>query len=277
MKHEFSLAHLTLLQCNPPDLIEVAARAGFDYVSLRAIPVTPNEPKYPFGEDKNLLKRTKTALAETGLKLLDIELARILANVDPKVYVPAFEAAAELGGKHVLSSGWTPDRTYVSEKFAELCELAEPFGLTVDFEFVTFAAMGTLADAASVVKGAGRENGGICIDTLHFFRSNTLLSELDSLPKTWFRFMQLCDAPKEAPATVDELIFAARADRKFLGEGGLDLASVINRLQVMPYSLEIPNARLALTTSPLEFARKALETAKAYLDSIRHTPVASRA
>ena len=277
MKHEFSLAHLTLLHCNPPDLIEVAARAGFDYVSLRAIPVTPNEPKYPFGEDKNLLKRTKTALADTGLKLLDIELARILPNVDPKVYVPAFEAAAELGGRHVLSSGWTPDRSYVRERFAELCNLAKPFGLTVDFEFVTFAAMGTLADAANVVQGAGCENGGICIDTLHFFRSNTELSELDSLPKTWFRFMQLCDAPKEAPATVDELIFAARADRKFLGEGGLDLASVIRRLPAMPYSLEIPNARLALTMSPLEFAKKALETARAYLDATRLAPAASRA
>src|SRR5262245_39918349 len=102
MKHQFSLAHLTLLQCSPPDLIEVAARAGFDYVSLRAIPVTPNEPKYPFGEDKNLLQRTKAALAGTGLKLLDIELARILPNVDARAYLPAFEAAAELGGKHVL-------------------------------------------------------------------------------------------------------------------------------------------------------------------------------
>ena len=276
LKPEFSLAHLTLLQCNPPDLIEVAARTGFDYVSLRAIPVTPNEPKYPFGEDRNLLKRTKTALTDTGLKLLDIELARVLPNLDPKVYLPAFEAAAELGGKHVLSSGWTPDRKYVSEKFAEICALAKPFGLTVDFEFVTFAAIGTLADAANIVKAAGSENGGICIDTLHFFRSNTQLSELDSLPKSWFRFMQLCDAPREAPATVDELIFAARADRKFLGEGGLDLASVINRLPVMPYSLEIPNARLALTMSPVEFARKALETAKAYVDKTRHAPAATR-
>src|SRR5690349_2567397 len=131
MKHEFSLAHLTCLQCSPPDLIEVAARAGYDYVSLRPIAVTPNEPKYPFGEDKALLKRTKTALAETGLRLLDIELARILPDMDPRTYLPAFEAAAELGGKHVLSSGWTPDRNYVSERFGEICDLAKPFGLTV--------------------------------------------------------------------------------------------------------------------------------------------------
>src|SRR5262245_34982269 len=221
MAHEFSLAHLTLLHCSPPDLIEIAARAGFDYVSLRPIPVTPNEPKHPLGEDKNLLKRTKAALADTGLKLLDIELARILPDVNPRVYLPAFEAAAELGGRHVLSSGWTPDRSYVIERFAEICDLAKPFGLTVVFEFVTFGAMGTLADAIRIVKGAGRDNGGICIDTLHFFRSNTSLSELDTVPPTLFRFMQLCDATKETPASIEEMIFTARADRRFVGEGGL--------------------------------------------------------
>src|SRR4051812_22980195 len=97
MKPQFSLAHLTLLGCTPPDLIEVASQAGFDYVSLRPIAVTPNEPKYPFGEDKNLLKQTKAALAATGIRLLDIELARILPNVNLQNYVPAFEAAAELG------------------------------------------------------------------------------------------------------------------------------------------------------------------------------------
>jgi sugar phosphate isomerase/epimerase len=265
MKPQFSLAHLTILSCNPPDLIEVASQAGFDYVSLRPIAVTANEPKYPFGDDKNLLKQTKNALAATGLRLLDIELARILPSVNLQSYLPALEAAAELGAEHVLSSGWTPDRDYVSEKFAELCDLAQPFGLTVDFEFVTFAAMATLADAVAVVRTAGRENGGICVDTLHFFRSNTKLAELDVLPRSWFRFMQICDAPKEPPTTTEGLIFAARSDRQFLGEGGLDLASVINRLPPMPYSLEIPNAKLALKMSPIEVAKKAIDTARAYL------------
>jgi sugar phosphate isomerase/epimerase len=275
MKAQFSLAHLTLLHCSPPDLIEVASKAGYDYVSLRPIAVTPNEPKHPFGEDKNLLKLTKSALESTGIRLLDIELARILPDVNLQNYVPAFEAAAELGARHVLSSGWTPDRNYVSEKFAELCDLAKPFGLTVDFEFVTFAAMGTMADAAAVVRAAKRENGGICIDTLHYFRSNTTLAELDAMPKSCFRFMQLCDAPKEAPTTRDGLIFAARADRKFVGEGGLDLASVINHLPPMPYSLEIPNAKLALSMSPIDFAKKAIDTARAYIGALHATPASS--
>src|SRR4029077_6152537 len=124
---------------------------------------------------------------------------------------------------------------------------------------------------------AGRQNGGICIDTLHFFRSNTTLSELDTLPKSWFRFIQLCDAPKESPTTTEGLIFAARADRKFVGEGGLDLASVIKRLPPMPYSLEIPNAKLALTMSPMDFAKKAIDTARTYMDMMHSAPATTRA
>jgi len=266
MKYEFSLAHLTILSCSPPDLIEIASEAGYDYVSLRPIAVTPNEPKYPFGEDQNLLRQTRSALAATGMRLLDIEVARIVPELNVKTYMPALEAAATLGARHVLSSAWTPDRNYVSEKFAELCDLAKPFGLTVEFEFVTFAAMGTLADAAAIVRSSGRDNGGICIDTLHFFRSNTQLTELDTLPRSWFRFMQLCDAPVESPTSIDGLIFAARADRKFVGEGALDLAGVIGRLPPMPYSLEIPNSKLARRMSPMDIAKRAIATAREYLD-----------
>ncbi len=267
MKNEFSLAHLTLLSLSPPELIEVAARTGYDYVSLRPIAVTPNEPKYPFAEDKGLFNQTKQALKDSGLKLADIELARILPDTDPKIYLPAFEAAAELGGRFVLSSGWTPDRAYVTERFAELCDLAKPFGLFIGFEFVTFAAMGTLADAVAVVGGAGRDNGGICIDTLHFDRSDTKLDELDSLPRSWFRFAQLCDGPKERPKTRDELIFAARADRLSVGDGGIDIAAIVHRLPPMPYALEIPNSKLALSMSPLDRARKYLDDARDYLNA----------
>ena len=267
MTHEFSLAHLTFLNLTPSELIEVAARTGYDYVSLRPIAVTPYEPKYPLGEDKAMLQQTKKALRDSGLKLADIELARILPDTDPKIYLPAFEAAAELGGKYVLSSGWTPDRAYVAERFAELCDLAKPFGLFMGFEFVTFASLGTLADAVAVVSKADRENGGICIDTLHFFRSNSRLEELDALPRSWFRFAQLCDAPKEPPKTVEGLIAAARSDRLSVGQGGLDIAGVVNRLPPMPYALEIPNARLALEMSPLARAKKYIDDARAYLDA----------
>jgi sugar phosphate isomerase/epimerase len=267
MAYEFSLAHLTLLNLSPPDLIEVAARCGYDYVSLRPIAVTADEPKYPFGEDKELFAATRRKLADTGLKLLDIELVRVVEGIDARSCLPAFEAAAALGGKHVLSSVWTPDRDFAVDRFAEICALAKPFGLAVSLEFVSFADVSTLAQAAGIVAAAGADNAGICVDTLHFDRASTDLRELDNLAPSLFRFAQLCDAVKQHPASREEAIFTARSDRKFCGEGGLDVADIVNRLPQVPYSLEIPNAALALTMPPLAYARRCLDTAKAYLDA----------
>ena len=95
------------------------------FVGLRPIPVgARNEPLHPFATDRALFARTKAALAATGVRLLDIEVARIIKEAKPRDYLPAMEAAAQLGGKHVLSSAWCDDRPYIRDFFVELCALA---------------------------------------------------------------------------------------------------------------------------------------------------------
>jgi sugar phosphate isomerase/epimerase len=266
MVREFSLAHLTLLMCDPPSLIEIAARTGYDYVSLRPIAVTADEPRYAFGEDKALRQATKKRLADTGMRLLDIELARIADDIEPKSYLPAFEAAAELGGKYVLSSVWTQDRARAVDRFAELCRLAKPFDLAVSLEPVSFSRVKTLAEAAAIVTATRAANGAICIDTLHFDRAGDRAEDIDALPASLFPFMQLCDAISNPTATLEENIFTARADRKFCGEGDLPLADIVGHLPAIPCSLEIPNAAAALSMAPIDYARRCLDTARAYLE-----------
>src|SRR5512141_1401706 len=142
MKQEFSLAHLTVLGCPPPEMTYIAARAGYDYVSIRPIYMgLPGEPNYALAANPEMLKQTKRALISTGVRMHDIELARISETVDPKSYLPAFETAAELGARAVLSSIWTEDRAFYIEKFGELCDLAKPFGFTVDLEYVPIAGV----------------------------------------------------------------------------------------------------------------------------------------
>ena len=109
MKHQFSLAHLTVLECPPPEMTYIAARAGYDFVSLRLIPLGLPGEKAFLPADKEMVRKTRTALDETGIKLLDLELARILADEDPHKFVPAMEVAAELGGRHLIASAWTQD------------------------------------------------------------------------------------------------------------------------------------------------------------------------
>lgn len=269
MAKQFSLAHLTALGCPPPELIEIASRAGYDFVSIRSIYMgLPNEPNYSLHENKELLRNTKAALNNTGIKLLDIELARIYDGLDPKRYLPAFEIAAELGGRHVLSSIWTDDLNFSIECFAEICELANEFELTVELEFVPIASINNLAGALEVLHTAKQENAGLLIDAHHFHRAGDQVEDLDKVPREWFRYFHLCDAPADIPTTKEEMTRVLREERLFVGEGGIDLRSILNRIPEIPYSLEIPHSKRIQAVGYEDYARKCLETARQYLDGI---------
>jgi sugar phosphate isomerase/epimerase len=212
-----------------------------------------------------LLARTKAAMAATGVGLLDIEVARIIKEATPRDYLPALEAAAELGGRHVLSSAWCDDRPYILEFFSELCDLAKPFGLTVDLEFVTWSGVRTLDEAVEVVKEANRPNAGIVVDTLHFDRCHAELEKLSSLPREWFHFAQISDAPANYSSEREDLIRIGRAERLYLGEGGIDVASILGRIPEVPLSIEIPNVAKLASLGAEQYARLCIETARSYL------------
>lgn len=230
-----------------------------------------NEPNYALADNREMLRQTRTALAETGLKVHDIELARIADGVDVKSYLPALETAAELGARHVISSVWTGQRSYALDSLAELCDLAWTVGLTVDLEFVTWSNVANLQEAVCVCRAVNRKNCGIMIDTLHFDRSRSRLEELDSVPRGWFHFAHVCDAPKEIPAMRDGLIHSGREARMDPGEGGIDIAAILDRLPEMPYSLEIPNLERVKVLGYPEHARLCLENTRKYLRT--HMPV----
>ena len=73
----FSLAHLTALSLPPPDLIRAAADAGYQSVGLRLLQVAPGTPFYPLMSDPPLLRESRSALADTGITVHDIEFVRI--------------------------------------------------------------------------------------------------------------------------------------------------------------------------------------------------------
>jgi sugar phosphate isomerase/epimerase len=265
---QFSLAHLTVLGCAPPEMTYIAARAGYDFVSFRIILLgLANEPNYALAANKTMLKQTRTALAETGLKVNDIEVARVIAGVDPKSLVPAFETGAELGARHVITSIYVPEKNRAIDGYAELCDLAKPYGLTIDLEFVTWANIANLQDAVAVCRGANRNNCGILVDTLHFNRSRVRPEELDSVPREWFHFAHVCDAPQEIPATNEGLIHTAREERLYPGEGAIDIAAIVNRLPEIPYSLEIPHLERVKELGYAEHAWRCLQRAKKYLSA----------
>lgn len=268
MKNQFSLAYLTVGGCTPPEMADIAARVGYDFVSLRFIPMGIPGEHACLPEDKGMIRKTRKVLNETGVKLLDFELARILTDKAPESYIPAMEAAAELGARHVISSAWTPDhvgREFIVERYAEICDLANPFDLTVDLEFPTFSRLTNLRQAADIVCAADRPNGGILIDTLYFHFSGSRPDELEELRPDWFHFLHISDTSKHIPDSRDGMIHIARNHRLYLGEGCIDFKAIIERLPDIPFSIELPNAQRVRELGYEGHARRCLETARQYL------------
>ncbi len=152
-----------------------------------------------------------------------------------------------------------------SNSSRELCDLAQPFGLTVDLEFVTWSGIRTLDEAVEVVKDARRPNAGIVVDTLHFDRCHAELEKLSALPREWFHFAQISDAPANYSTEREDLIRIGRAERLYLGEGGIDVASILGRLPQVPLSIEIPNIAKLESLGAEQYARLCIETARSFL------------
>ena len=266
MTYEFSLAHLTVLQCTPPEMVTIASKAGYQYVSLRMTAVTANEKICSLMDDRAMMRETRARMADSGVGLLDIELARMDPQTEPEAYLKFLETGAELGARAVIAQLPDPDRKRATERFGRLCDLAQPMGLTVDLEFPSWTATPDLKAAAAVIAAVNKPNAGLLVDTLHFDRSRSRLEDLRHVPREWFHFIHLCDAPQEIPTTEEEIIYTARAGRLFPGEGGLNLQEILACMPAVPYSLEIPNDALMKALGPEAFARRAIRAAERFLE-----------
>jgi len=269
MKRKFSLAHLTVLQWTPSEMIYNAKLIGYDYVGIRSIYMgLPGEPNYDLSKRDRLYQLTKTALEEAGLKIHDIELAKIEKGRDVSYYEPAFEVAAELGVTDVISSIWTDDKDYYLDQFAKLCDLAKQYNLFVNLEFVTWAEVKNLKEAKEVIDTVNRTNSGYLIDTLHFYRSKVSLSELDDIPEEKFRMVHICDGPREIPTNKEDLAVTGREGRYYVGEGAIPIYDIVKKMgDDIVLSLELPNVQKVRDYGYTEHARRCLETARRYFEA----------
>jgi sugar phosphate isomerase/epimerase len=268
----YSLAHLTLIGCSAPELVYIAARAGYDAVSPRFIPMNvPGEfPCFP--DDKNLVRATKTALQTTGIKVLEVELARLTEDCDPRSFEPALELGGELGAKRLIMSAWTKtrdDRNFLVDCYAETCDLAAPYGMTVDLEFPSFSRLRTLDEALDIVRAADRPNGGILVDTLYLHLSRVDIGELLHVPSDLLHFLQISDCLPGIADTHEGMIQLARDARLYPGEGWIDFKGIIERIPPVDYSIELPNQSRVAELGYEEHARRCLQHAKRTFGEVR--------
>jgi sugar phosphate isomerase/epimerase len=259
----FSLSQLTVLELSPPDVIGIAHRAGYKYVSLRLLPASPDGIAYPLMDDTRLLRETLSLIAGTGVGVLDIEMIRIDSAFDVGSYSAFFEVGTRLGARAILVAGDDDDETRLTASFAALCEAARPFGLSANLEFMPWTQVPDAVSALRVVRNSDQPNGAVLVDALHYARSATSLSDIASIPREMLNYAQICDAPADFPATVEGLLHTARYERLLPGEGNIDLVSLFATLPAdLPISIEIPHAARVQVVGVEEWVRLAIISAR---------------
>jgi sugar phosphate isomerase/epimerase len=262
-----SLSALTVLELSPPQMVECAAQAGYDFVGLRLLPATDHEVRHDIVGDTPLKRETLARLRGTGMKVLDVEILRLKPDTDVRASLPMLETAAELGARYVLVAGNDPDEARTAERLAQLCDLAAPLGLSPSLEPMPWTDVKDITQGARIVQAAARRNTGLIIDPIHFDRAASSTDALRALPREYFGYVQFCDAPAERPADLDTLLYQARCERMIPGEGGLDLAGILRALpDHLPVSIEVPTQQWAQTTPALARARKLREATLGVLE-----------
>jgi sugar phosphate isomerase/epimerase len=265
---DFSLSYLTAPKMHPSEALRIAAATGYKAIGIRILPAAPGGEYFPLIENQHELPGILSTMKETGVSICDLEMIRLNSDFNANQFKSFFEMGAQLKAKHILVAGDDTDPTRLSDSYAQLCEACSPYGLTADLEFMPWTAMKSIKDAYKIIQGANNpKNAGIIIDSLHFARSDSHISDIASIPHELFHYAQICDGSGTKPHTDAELISDARTNRLLPKEGGIDLKNIFSNLSPnIPISIEIPNARQQ-QMSPTAWAQLCIEaTQKFYQD-----------
>jgi sugar phosphate isomerase/epimerase len=185
-----------------------------------------------------------------------------------------YAAADAFGSRHMNVGCAGPRRTLpaleiVAEHFAALCDRAARHGLLVAFEFLPWSDVPDAATAWQLVRLAGRTNGGILIDTWHYFRGAADPEQVRTVPADRFFVIQFDDADE---VQVGGYMEDTTRRRRLPGQGSFDLVGFVQMLDEMgvnaPVSVEILSDEQR--SRPLdEAARLAHDTTRAVFDKAR--------
>lgn len=241
MKRPISIAHLTLLELTPPELIRVAAQAGFDSVGLRLIAVTETTLGYPLMDNSVMLHDTIRAIEETGVTINDIEFVRLAPKFDLKEFDGFLEAGAKLGARYIVTAPYDPDLQRLSDNLSALAEHSAGYDLVPVLEFFPWTSVPDFQSALKIVEQTGNRSIGVLVDTLHFNRSNSRLSDLASSDPKRLPFVHVSDAPVKGSYSHEDLLHTARTARLIPGHGNIPITEILSQMPCdIPISFEIP-------------------------------------
>lgn len=252
-RRQLGLAQLSLLDVPPPQLVDTASLAGFDFVGVRVRPVTAAERPYNMQPGSPLLAETRRRMADTGIRVVDIEFLLLDGTVGRDAWMPMFEAGAALGAEYLTVAASDPDSGRLAATLAQLVQDGKDHGIVPSLEPISYQQVRSLPGAAAL---AGESGCKVLLDALHYARFGGTLEEVRSIAGR-IPMLQLCDGPATQPGDREALIVESRSGRRVPGEGDFPLVDLIRTVDpALPISVEVAAGVLARQLGPVGFARR---------------------
>ncbi|ABK04856.1 Xylose isomerase domain protein TIM barrel [Arthrobacter sp. FB24] len=261
-RRQVGLAQLSLVGTAPPDLVTIAAEAGFDFIGARVRPVTAAERAYDLHPGSPMLKETLARMRDTGVAVKDIEFLLLDGSEQREAWLRMMEAGHALGAGSLTVAGADADTARLADTLARMTEDGRDFGIVPTLEPISYQAVHSIPAAAELARAAGCN---IVVDALHFNRFGgtfeQLAASVDLVP-----LLQLCDGPVQRPASREELVAESRSERGVPGEGAFDLAALVAAFPAgTPVSVETPSDRRVAQLGEQGWARALKAAADAVL------------
>jgi sugar phosphate isomerase/epimerase len=272
-EQHITLSHFSLRYATLRERVTAASEAGFAGIGLYSGRYEKWLNEGWSGAD------ISTLIADHGLEVTELEAVqnwagtpeqRALAGEQERALYAMAEAVGGTTISVVGAALGEPDE--LAELFAAICDRAHERGLRVGVEFAAITDVPDVAAAMRIVDGAGRPNGGLCLDSWHFFRGRPVWEDLDALNGDRVVTVQLNDGPlaaEEPDYFSDNMV-----NRRPPGEGEFDLLRFVRTLDRIgsraPLAVEVISAELQ-GLPPTEAAARLARGTRSLLATARGT------
>lgn len=242
-RDRIAIEFISALGMPPVEYVELASGLGCRYIGIALEPIVAYSkayPKWSLRHDIDLRRATLAVMRRHGISISLGEGFLVWPNKEIGDVAADLDLMVELGAKRVNLLSLDADIGRNVDQCGAFAELASARGLDATLEFLPGTPINDLSSALAVVRAVHKPNFRLLIDTMHFFRSGSDLTQLCQLDPNLIGHVQLCDVPLQSKyaSYADE----ARYNRLGPGKGELPL---LDFLAALPgkgtiFGLEVP-------------------------------------
>ena len=213
----WALAAGCVPDAKPWDIPRIAAAGGFHSSGMWIDPETT--------WDDQALAKTKVALSETGIQLVDVEALWLAGGEKASdTHKLTVDAGLELGARNVLVVSVHEDYDASVAQFRDICDRAGDGNIRINLEFGEFTNIRSLSAARDFIAAVDHPKAGILIDLMHLNRAG---DSLPSLQSDEFSYVQACDFLQSSGSMTGQDYIEAAVDHRYcLGEGEAERSAI---------------------------------------------------